>query len=549
MSAPLRVAIVGLGPKGLFALERLLDHASALTAGAGVTVDVFEPHRAPGAGPNYDPSQPAYLRMNIAAPHLDMWWPANRTVPSGERPSFETWRAGRDPRGARDPFPPRALVGHYLEDGLATILRHTPPGARVALRAERVRDLTPAPGGWDLRTSGGGHGPYDEVLVTTGHARSWEGGLSGAGAVGVRVVPSVFPVTARLSPEHVPAGARVAVRGFALTFIDAALALTEGRGGRFVVREGSRLLRYEPHPDAVGTILPFSRTGRTMLAKPEPGMAADQRTADRVAGTLSAIRSLPQGFDIARDLAPILADAARDLLAAAAAAAPPPTDTVREWLLDAVEGETPPDTDTVTHQIEHSILVAVGARPPGLPWALGQAWRSAYPAIVSRLGLGGIDEAQWPAFARLAASLEPLAFGPPPVNAAKLLALIGAGCVDLSRLTAGPGDDIDVVVDAVLAPPGVPPGEHLTGNLVRDGYARRAPARRGVEVHADGRAVGIRGATPGLSILGRPTEDWIIGNDTLTRGLHPGPDLWAARVVADAVARHARARPDIGAAA
>ena len=49
MTGPLRVAIVGLGPKGLFALERLLDH---LDGGPPAVIDVYEPHRAPGAGPN-----------------------------------------------------------------------------------------------------------------------------------------------------------------------------------------------------------------------------------------------------------------------------------------------------------------------------------------------------------------------------------------------------------------------------------------------------------------------------------------------------------------
>ena len=52
MTAPHRVAIVGLGPKGLFALERLLDHARA---GAPLQVDIYEPHPAPGAGPELRP--------------------------------------------------------------------------------------------------------------------------------------------------------------------------------------------------------------------------------------------------------------------------------------------------------------------------------------------------------------------------------------------------------------------------------------------------------------------------------------------------------------
>jgi uncharacterized NAD(P)/FAD-binding protein YdhS len=76
----MRVAIVGLGPKGLYALERLLDHARDLGPAAGLEIDVFEPHPVPGAGPVYDPRQPEYLLMNFAAGHVDMWWPSGGVV-------------------------------------------------------------------------------------------------------------------------------------------------------------------------------------------------------------------------------------------------------------------------------------------------------------------------------------------------------------------------------------------------------------------------------------------------------------------------------------
>ena len=37
--------------------------------------------------------------------------------------------------------------------------------------------------------------------------------------------------------------------------------------------------------------------------------------------------------------------------------------------------------------------------------------------------------------------------------------------------------------------------------------------------------------SPGLSAIGRPTEDSVIGNDTLSRTLHPHADRWAGSVV------------------
>ena len=69
-------------------------------------------------------------------------------------------------------------------------------------------------------------------------------------------------------------------------------------------------------------------------------------------------------------------------------------------------------------------------------------------------------------------------------------------------------------------------------DLVAAGCARVAPGRRGLEVTPDGSCRGRDGAvTRGLSAIGRPTEDSVIGNDTLTRSLHPHADRWARRIV------------------
>ena len=117
--------------------------------------------------------------------------------------------------------------------------------------------------------------------------------------------------------------------------------------------------------------------------------------------------------------------------------------------------------------IDRSLAVGAGLAPPGWSWAFGHAWRALYPAVVERLGGDGLRTDDWRDFLRLAGELERLAFGPPPVNAAKLLALIEAGIVDLSHLRGGrlaasggtllrsaAGErSVGVVVDAVLAPP------------------------------------------------------------------------------------------------
>ena len=463
MTRARRVAIVGLGPKGLYALERLLDHAQG---GAAMEIDIYEPHPAPGAGPNYDPAQPDYLRMNFTAAHVDMWWPGGGVVPAEERLSFVEW--AECPPGS---YPPRAQVGRYLAGGLSLLRRRCPANVAVTLHPSSVSAVVAAASGWAIAGS-----RYDAVLIATGHAPG-----------------SIYPVDTWLSRERVPPGSRVAVRGFALTFIDAALALTEGRGGHFERIDASYRLRYVPSPDDV-VLLPYSRTGLPMLPKPvvvfdglEPIMHAGRER----------IRELEDG------LASILAQ------------------TTAAALLVA-DGSSAQPRRVPAAAIAHSLAVGAGRARPDMQWAIGETWRALYPAIVERLGGDALTAEVWPEFRRMAAEMERIAFGPSPLNAAKLLALIVAGRVDLGHVHGGPIPRFDVEIDAVM--PGPEVRAPVIERLIRDGHVRVADGHRGVATAADATCA------PGLAVLGRPTEDWVIGNDTLSRRLHPHADRWARTV-------------------
>jgi uncharacterized NAD(P)/FAD-binding protein YdhS len=524
-----RVAIVGLGPKGLFALERLLDHAHDLPAFGRLEVDAFEPHPAPGAGPVYDPHQPDYLRMNFAAAALDLWWPSSRAAPGARRRSFVAWRSARD--GGDEDYPPRGEVGRYLGEGLETLLRYAPANVEVRLQRARVESVRAGADGWRVEATGARAG-YDEVLVAIGHEDTSPDALAGAWTHAAPLVPAVFPVDRRLTRDRVPPGSTVAIRGFALTFIDAALALTEGRGGSFEpLGHHPYLLRYVPGADDAGRILPFTRSGRPMLAKPGRALAAGTPWMRRIAEDGRAqLTALPRPLDLERDVEPILGSVVDAILTGMGSSEP-----ASSSLLDPAGA------------IERSLAVGAGLIPPDREWALGHAWRALYPAIVSQLGGGGLAERDWPAFLRLAAEMERVAFGPPPVNAAKLLALVESGRVDLTHLCGGGivsrdgqtllesergSRPVDVVVDAVLPGPGALGHGGLLADLIESGYARVALGRRGLDVAADGTCRDRDGAlSHSLCAIGRPTEDSVIGNDTLSRGLHPHADRWAESVV------------------
>ena len=535
----MRIAIAGLGPKGLFALERLLDHARDLPRAARIAVDIFEPHPAPGAGPVYDPEQPAFLRMNFAAEQLDMWWPGTRAVPNARAQTFTAWRAAHS--GGDEEYPPRAQVGQYLTDGLESLLRNAPANVDITLHRARVEAVRPDGDGWSVQAAGAA-GVYDEVLIAVGHQDASGEALAAGWAHAATLVPAVFPVTARLGRDRVAPGATVAVRGFALTFIDAALALAEGRGGTFEPLDHAYRLRYVPAGDEPRSIIPFSRSGQPLLAKPGRHFAERFPSLEGIAEEgRGRILDLVSPCSLERDLLPILADAARASLR-------------------AVAGDPSSRALGPAAAIERSLAVGAGLATPDRDWARGHAWRSLYPAIVAQLGGDGLEPGDWPAFLRLAAEMERLAFGPPALNAAKLLALVEAGLIDLGHLRGGRlasvgeqtairsdlGEQpVAAVIDAVLPGPGASGYGGLLGCLVACGFARVRPGRRGLDVTPDGSCRAPDGSlTHGLAAIGRPTEDAVIGNDTLSRGLHPHADLWARRVAERT--RRLAATPDAG---
>ena len=170
--ASVRVAIVGCGPKGLFALERLLAHAAAAN-GEELVIDVFEPHPAPGAGPVYDPDQPEFLRMNFSAAMIDMWWRGGRPgrrLPAGRLPEL-AWQPDRRLRAAGG--------------GRAVSRRRPRPAAAGTPHRDRAGPLSPLRrridrrGGWSLVAAGrrrrrprirAGHG-HDRTSCPSGAGR------------------------------------------------------------------------------------------------------------------------------------------------------------------------------------------------------------------------------------------------------------------------------------------------------------------------------------------------------------------------------------------
>lgn len=450
MTDSVSIAIIGAGPRGLWAVEEL--SRASLLHDLSFRITVFDP-RPLGYGAAYSIDQPNDLVINVRSS-------AVRTA-LGTLDDFR-----REVLGEAEPlneFPARATVGKFLHVSWQHAVENLPSRCTVEFERRAVENLS------ELEE-------FEHVLLATGHE------------------PAIHP-QGMLDPftglSGVAAGAQVGIRGAALTSIDAMLALTAGRGGRFTANG------YQPSGEEPTRMYPTSRSGRFIQVKPEPVTAAEEVILKKFERKIPRITSV---------------DELKNLLVQAANAV-----SGQEFTWDMLAPSSNP-----ADELAQSL-----ANPRRPQQSVGLAWRELYPAIVRRVSFSDLAESQ--EFYELTRTLEPFAFGPPTQQVRKVLALIDAGLVDFSFLASTEGCPADIWVDAVLATPGISPGT-LGAQVLHNVAPEQAPTDSPVTVK-----IQPDGMLPGqtrFAFAGRMSEPFVLGNDSLSRTLHTVIPRWVQTLCA-----------------
>jgi len=507
------IAIVGCGPKGLYSLDSLL-RAARCAPSITLDVHIYEPAPHPGAGPIYDPDQPPVLVMNFPARLIDAWV-------DGHGPDLRAWLKQTGKIAGAGDFVPRAVVGQYLAWCFDRVVAGAPPNVRLTRHPARVTGLRRVAKGWRLSP---GTIIAEEVLVTTGHqdwTRATHAGATHTGAA--QTIASPFPIDRALSKAAVAPGAWVQCKGFALTFIDTVLALTEGRGGVFT--QTGDTYSYAPSGDEPAVIAPYSRTARPMRPKVDPDRFVPPQGpgfwAARI-GDFEKIAAQP-GATFSADIWPAVLRIADSALARAPGSA-------AAFFADRSGRVFGPEDCRA--DLRKGYAVAVGASAPDICWALGEAWRQCYAPLVQWISHRDLSARDASLFRLIAGEMERLAFGPPARNIGKLICLESAGLVSLQHLSGTVPGDLSapaISIDATIPPAGAAELSEPLAGLLRDGCIS-VGALGGVVVNDRAQALVDGTVTPGLSIIGRACEGSVLGNDTLSRSLHDHPARWAAHV-------------------
>ena len=558
-----RVAVVGAGPWGVYATERLADRAFR----DGIPLELWVVDPAPrGHGPNFAPHLPEYELLNYPMADVAPWeGDGSRILPPGLhtlRAWMERSRPGRVPPG--DQPVPRREVGAYFT-AVLDHLSHMRSGAfRVHRLAEDVSGVQSVPIGWRLRGAGGPLLDASHVLLATGlpYGRPPDD-LAASLADSAQRHRLVHAARWRPGDEicALPAGQPALVLGLGISAIDVFLSLTEGRGGRFEARGDGRL-RYVPSGREPRPIIAFSRSGRLPAPKTLGAWPHEASRPLRVldAEAIRRLRGRSGSLDFERDVWPLVREEMA-LELDRLRAAPLPRGIGSLELAGALA------TLPVAGRDRHDVLIARLREDLRLArygvdgsWeqALKEVWARAFGALVGVLSCGGLTAVSQRRFSReIRPAWGRLAFGPPLANALKLEALLADRFVDLSHADAtvevrggsyrlGDGVEARALVDARTPvfdlrrdTPAPYRNLHVRGFIrpFTNGNGPDALATGAVDVDQEGfayREPGVRS----LGVVGAATEGCILGTDALPSRRVAWPARWADAVVAE-VARSA----------
>lgn len=571
-----KIAIVGLGPKGLYGFERILAQLKAHHVQEPVEVHLFNKTRFMGSGDVYRSDQPDYLLMNFSNAHINMW-PEEAPPQVVEYPvRFSEYLAAaqQSTPAAVDPlYASRTTVGEYLEKGFDDLCQNLPDNINIYQHIAEVCSIHKKGEYYTLgfQKQGETHtlDGIHNILITTGHQRHKTPVLTPD-----NFIPFLYPVDETL--KEITHKDTVAVKGMGLTFIDAALALTQGRGGKFT-ETGDGHYSYTPSGNEPKHIYPFSTSGWPMLPKhnfdtngnePELYIESLKHIQNkRLSFTSTILPLLRKDMEyayyntlFAHEKQVLAHDTNYEKVHAQITAFHQKHPQYPTFSLETLLNPKF-DPKKSTHQNVLDYLTAFTAEDNlqivhEAQLRTAAVWKRVSPVFNELYSFGGLKADAHQEFDKqYFGKLNRIAYGPPPVNLKKIRALAEAGIVNF-RFANNPrlkhhdtgiilsnGSLVsvcDVLIDARI------PKNKLkkeSSGLFRslcknklarpfvNGFKHLGYAPGILEIDRNGNLINKQGAPENITLYGTPTEGLVHDNDTLSRTRNNFAGPWAAAVI------------------
>ncbi len=443
------IAIIGLGPRGLHALEQLLLRLEKNHIRAKILL--FDPTPWPGAGPVWSPEQPDTNWIN--SPEQSLTELATRPALNFDQieiPAFPSYLEQVDVDNKTYIFPPRNKIGLYLQQRFNSIidaLQHSPLLEYVQAA---IIDIKPLQSELQLISKAQDTYTANEALLCVGHQptklseelQNWKELVASNNSLHLFTNP--YPIS-QFEKLKTTENHRIGIRGFGLAMLDVIRALSLNLAGEF------------RQTDTKTLACEFVKTSNTGLriytyaldSNPPAPKPLNKSIDDRFAPTSEEMRQLsntlvtaPASNNAKRSIDlvvnPVITICCRVFSEMQAKDRPlEEVKTVLEhWTTDE-NFKHPLILDTslaVTEQIEAFIEMAGGNRPSSLDYCFGQVWRHCWPRLSKLLSHSGLDGDTMYKLIKFDERIKRYSFGPPVESMQQVLALVDAGILNLDYL-------------------------------------------------------------------------------------------------------------------
>jgi hypothetical protein len=526
----MRIAVIGVGPRGLSVLERVVSHAQL--DGPPIELLLIEPGEL-GTG-IHRLKQPDYLLLNTIASQLTIFSDEQMTpgAPVTTGPNFFDWCRVRRSSVRFDEFLPRRLLGEYLQWAVGEFFNRAPARLSVQHRSTVAWDVRQDGAGATVTLADGTEHQVDLAIVTTGHGLANPAPIAADG-----LIAAPYPLPDRV--DEIPAGATVALLGTGLSAMDVIAALTVGRGGEFA---SSGYVPSGREPRIVLT----NRSGRLSCARPAitPGRRAAPARYLTPTAVAELRKSAPDGrLDFRSDIEPLVH---REVLGRMGSATLVEIEAVEQALhpaedhwaghseyvaalldrarLDLREAERGLGVSLVKEGLEvlrdlrDGLRAAVDA--PGLTEESHRYFMAEYVPRVNRLVIGPQKERIRELLILIASGIVVPGPGPGP----KLTRTEPGWTLSSTRLEQPHWIGVDVVVKANLNRPTGDPGLDPIVDSLRTWVAHGPGGESCLGLDRDGFAIPRLGAaeTPAVAVFGPPAEGVSYYNHYV-----PSPGVWS----------------------
>ena len=565
------IAIVGIGPRGLHALENLVIFLNKTESLKQLEILLFEESMNVGNGPVYEIHQTNANWINITERilHLEARPAINiEGLPIPTFPSFHEWIKkdySKISEEAPDVYPPRNYVGTYLNERFISLYEPLKEKKIISLHHQRVNEVDMQDEKIILTTLKNKKFKVDEVLLTIGHQPTKASDQVKEWRIFVeenkqfRFFEEPYPLREILQSEKLQPKTSVALRGFGLAMIDVVRAIAEKFGSFEIKNEAEQELRYTTKHEIKDLLVPFSLDGlppapKPLNAKIDKHYTPTNEELQAFIDILSDKQQQKNASSISFIIDAIIPIASRVFLELSSDYGKSDhsqqeiEEIIKAWLFDAETQHAliVPREQSVIRTWQEFVDMALGKSASSLDYCIGQVWRHCQPSIYKSLSHNECDEEVFADIIALDERMKRYAYGPPLESIQQMLALVEAGVLNLSvvedpKIELSPKGWIlsvdeasitaQIMINTVLPSPQLKVVNSpivqslLSNNLIQ-------PVHDDLGVNTDDDAYVIskdKNKKLPIALLGRLAKGTIIGVDAILECFGDRTILWAAK--------------------